>query len=88
MFEIFGCAGNHGKKFIELCKTCFSGILHCGCRTTFYWKEVLESNLKISPIRLIKAGRGKLDIVNHGQLEKECFETRHYWDVDFPRARC
>ena len=29
-FEIFGRARNHGKKFLKLCQTSFSGIVHCG----------------------------------------------------------
>ena len=27
-FEIFGRARNHGKKFLKLCQTSFSGIVH------------------------------------------------------------
>ena len=27
-FEIFGLARNHGKKFLKLCQTSFSGIVH------------------------------------------------------------
>ena len=29
-FEIFGRARNHGKKFLKLCQTSFSGIVHNG----------------------------------------------------------
>ena len=28
-FEIFGCARDHGKKFLKLCQTSFSGIVPC-----------------------------------------------------------
>ena len=27
-FEIFGRARNHGEKFLKLCQTSFSGIVH------------------------------------------------------------
>ena len=27
-FEIFGRARNHGKKFLKLCQTSFSGVVH------------------------------------------------------------
>ena len=30
--KIFGRARNDGKKFLKLCQTSFSGIVHCGLR--------------------------------------------------------
>ena len=34
-FEIFGRARNHGKKFLKLCQTSFSGIVHWFLRLVF-----------------------------------------------------
>ena len=41
-FEIFGSARNHGKKFLKLCHTSFSGIVHSStrCGTILCFTEV------------------------------------------------
>ena len=40
-FEIFGSARNHGKKFLKLCQTSFSGSVHWFPAHTMQYQRII-----------------------------------------------
>ena len=61
-FEIFGRARNHGKKFLKLCQTSFSGVVHC-YKLGFVDLELilvgcLDSKLQLGCLKCVKKRPG------------------------------